>query len=556
MLAGSEHHILSLTTRELSIAAVRGGRVVRTERVELDEGVVEDAWHNGLHELDQALRQILARLGVSSIRGATLLYMSPSLVTRVEVSPLEPGAASAKLGADIGRIVGRASPCATRVLGSAREGDEYRSVVLGYGDSDEHLRMLYAWLTRCRVGVTRMIPRQAVAVAKAYGMLDEAPEGCAVVYFAEHTSVIGYRDRGRDALMRVTEIGSGKIIDAFSEFGGVVDHTDEGAERVKITVDHARERAYEVGIPISGARSGGWSDELMPAIVPILQRYCVEIKQTFRFAANVEHSPTRLMVAGPACTIPSLAAALAQSLEYHIERDPDATGHAPCDAFGVGTLEHDSLRQIESLSGLLPRVAKEQRTTRTLMNSIRLGGVIAAIALGTEFGLDLIRSNEISAELEKQQVTIDQIERERNERLETARVARSIGAAATLVSEGVGVDAQWPGVLAQIPASFHDSVRVFEIHGRYSGRRPVLMISGHAVSSDENPDPSKLISEYIESLQSIEDVERIEIASTSRVRIDEDTDGVRFSLTLELTARSSRLSSLAGIRADVEEGGY
>lgn len=554
MFAGSEQFILSLTTRELSIAAVRGGRVVRTERLTLEERAVEAAWENGLHELDQPLRQIMTRMGMQSIRGATLLYMSPSVVTRVELCPLESGAASVKLGADIALNVGRTSPCATKVLSSVPDGDGHRTLVMGIGDTDEHLRMMYAWLSRCRVGVKRMIPRQAIALMKAYRIMDSAPEDSAVVYFAEHTSVIGYRDRGRDALMRVTEIGSGKIIDVFAEYGGGVTDGEDG-RAARLATDRARLLAYEVGIPINGERGRANNPELMPALVPILQRFCVEIKQTFRFAPNVEHSPRNLMIAGPACTIPSLGAAVAQSLEFHIERDPDAATHAPFEPFGVGSLEHDAIGVLGSVPGLLPRIANEQRTTRSLMGAVRVGALVAALALGSQYAMLYTKSSRVAQELEKQQSTIDTIERERVDRLETARLAGSIRAAAGLIDEGVGLDADWAGALAQIPVLDRGSIRVHEIQGKYSGHRPVLTISGHAVASAAHPDPSVLMSEYIAGLNTNSSVERIEIAGTSRVRMEDQSDGIRFSLTVELEPRSSRVSSLAAISVDADEGG-
>jgi hypothetical protein len=555
MFVGSEQHIVSLTSRELSIAAVRGGRVVRTERLTLDERTVEAAWANGLHELDQPLRQVMNRMGMQSIGGATLLYMSPSVVTRVELSTLEPGAAGVKLGADIARNIGRTSPSATHVLSSHKDGDEQRTLVMGIGDSDEHLRMLFAWLSRCKVSVKRMVPRQAVALVKAHRLMESAPADSAVVYFAEYASVIGYREHGRDALMRVTELGSGKIVDVFALYGTGRGSGDEDAPRDRISTDRARRIAYEVGIPIGADRARGVDPELMPALVPILQRFCVEIKQTFRFATNVERGPSELMLAGPACTIPSLGAALAQSLEYHITRDPDAATHSPCEPFGVGSLEHDAIGVLDSVPGLLPRIAEEQRTTRSLMRAVRVGALVAALALGTEFALDYTESSTIRAELEKQQATIDMIERERMERLETARIAGSVSAAARLIRAGMGAEADWGATLAGIPVSQRDSVRIHEVQGRFSGHRPVLTISGHAVSSEAHPDPSKLLSEYIGTLRAIEGVERIEIASTSRVKMDDRSDGVRFSLTVELVASDRRVSSIATIDADAALGG-
>jgi hypothetical protein len=302
---------------------------------------------------------------------------------------------------------------------------------------------------------------------------------------------------------------------------------------------------FTKGIPIGKGRDMGGLENIMPSMAPVLQRVSIEIKQTFRFASSLQRSPSKLVICGPGAAIPKIGAALAQSLDLHIDTDPKAKDYLPQELFGFGSSEHTVACEFGLDIELLPKVAKEIRTRSMLNRSVKVGACAVAAFIGGQYFYATQQSNAIGQVVAQQSATIDQIELDGKRRDSIRILAGTIGSAAMLFEESMGRHVDWTGVLNKMPNDDHDHIQISELQCRMNSSKPMMNVSGMAVASDaDDQDASQVLSQYIKKIREIDKVKQIQIGSTSRTQIDESTWGLNFVLSVEIETERGHFSDL------------
>ena len=292
------------------------------------------------------MRQLMSRFPSRSVGDATVLYHSGTMTQQVHSFELDSTAAAAAGIAKIRESVGFTDSVQTCLFTESGRGSR-SSTALVYSDREDQLRAMYAWLNRCGVSVRTLLPTSVAIMNNTADLAIKAKAETAVVYLGADVSVIAYATEDGLALVRLAQIGYRKLIDGYRQAFESGDESGEnevdGYEPCVHGASVAREsleRLFEHGIPLETKDVDGVElrHAVLPALAPVLQRLCIEIKQTFRFGLGGAAMPKNLMLCGEGAMIPQLGKAIGQHIDMYIQINGDA-GSDVCGAFGVGTIE-------------------------------------------------------------------------------------------------------------------------------------------------------------------------------------------------------------------------
>jgi len=559
MFTSKDKLAIVLTSEYLSMASVRSGKIVHSERVDLDPTKWAETWNGGLHQLDQPLRQLIARFGgFKKTMHAELFYTSPGSVCRAGITDIDEATSIAKMESGLKQSVGIVNPVDAVCLNS----DGQSTLTIGIADDESNLQKLFAWMNRSKIIADRMIPSKAFDVQQAMSAASKAGEGAAVLYISGRSSVIGYFEEGTPRIVRLIEIGYDKLSEAYSRFilnqseqetsealnGDEVGLSDQMSpefdQESQGTALNGEHLLFTHGVPVNPVGASCEFASIMPAMSPVLQRINIEIKQTFRFASSVDALPSRLVICGPGAAVPKIGVALAQSLDLHVEVISDANGYNPTEVFGEGTSSlAAACGQIQNLE-LLPCAAKELLKRSQLNRSLKIGAAAVITMIGGQYYHTTQQSTKIKETISQQSDVIDRIELDRKRRESIRVMAGSIGTAAVLIEDTMGRRAGWIEFLSSMPDGDHELIQVSGLQGRMNSQYPTISLSGLAVGESAEVDASQVLSRYIKALRAIPEVNRIEIGSTSRSKVDGASWGLSFNLSIEIVSEDGKFSEL------------
>ncbi len=549
MLRSRDKLAIVLTPDYLSVARVSRGSIKQAERIELDPNKWDESWSGGLHAFDQALRQVLSRIGrVGKSWDAEVFYSSTDCICRVDISELDQAASIEAMVKGLKQSVGRKNPASAKSIYS----DEKASVVIGAADSDTNLQKLYAWLNRNKISAKRILPLSASVVRQAARQSLLGPEDTVVLYLSNRSSVIGYSEKGSPKLLRLVDLGYNSIADLYHKLSiENMDSEDHGQSVLtgepQTVAEPGDMQLFRHAIPLDKDKSGQQFDVLMPSMSPILQRICIEIKQTLRFTGSIDSAPSKLLICGPGAAIPNIAVALGQSLDLNVEADSQAKEFQPSEFFGYGSDDWSAACDLDLDMRLLPMVAVEIETRKKLERTLRVGGAVAAAFIVGQFLHATNESYAIRDAIAEQSSTIKDIQDDQDRREEIRAMASTIETAAGLFEDTMGSNADWVSVLASMPEVDQDTMRIFEVQARMNSNSPVLNLTGSVVAHDQSVNPNTILSEYVRSMNAIDSVRSVEIGSTTRSVIDESTWGLNFILSVEIMPAEGEFSMLTSL---------
>ncbi|MFK7759031.1 MAG: hypothetical protein AB8C13_03680 [Phycisphaerales bacterium] len=552
-----------LNQDSILIASVRAGEISQCERIELDPESWNESWSTGLRSFDQPLRQLLARFGgMEKKRVADLFYQSPGSICRVEINEQDMLTSVMKMESSLKQTVGRQNPSDAVSLFSGQE----RSLTLGIADEEVNLQKIFAWLARCNVSPRKMIPSDAVIAMQAMQAAQEREPDSAVLYLSGRSSMIAYSEDGVPKLARLVQIG-------YDKFAGVYSRTleqDKGSDDAVLKGRGRNETSgvsngsqnengshcfqgtkllFEHGIPISKGRGSvpTYPIDVLPSMAPVLQRVCIEIKQTFRFASSLKSTPSQIVICGPGASIPMIGLAMSQNLDMHVDVIDDCKQYKPAELLGEGTIERLAITSFKSDLELLPVAAQDLRTLKSLNTSIRVGAALALAFLVGQFALTDYQSTKVTNALASQSDVIETIQKDQSWRLLVNGMAGSVSSAAGMMHEGSGTEVNWGSLLASLPDGYAQQVQLDEIQARVNSNAPTVILTGMSLPTSTEPDSSAVLTRYINELRMIDDVQRLEIGSTSRSFIEEGKWGTEFVVTLMLKPVPNRFEHLMTI---------
>ena len=195
------------------------------------------------------------------------------------------------------------------------------------------------------------------------------------------------------------------------------------------------------------------------------------------------------------------------------------------------------LRHSKGLVGLLPEVARDAKVQRVLNRSLVAGAALAAIVIGGEYSKTMMAHQRLSEDISQDSARLIAIESFEEQCKSALAMSGAIHDVSALVSETVVDLPMWHGLLGEIGEFRAESIRVQELRGEYVQGSPIFEINGLALGAT-GKDASLALNEFVNSLEGVDDVFRVTLGGTSRIRVDESTWGRQFSLHIELDHRA------------------
>jgi Tfp pilus assembly PilM family ATPase len=540
----SNQFIISLSPDTLSAATVRKGQVKQAERIDLDPRDWAAIWEDGFMGLDQPLRQLMSRFSSRSVGHATLIYHSPTVTQQVYTFENDQSAMREVGELKIRESIGYNDPIESYILSGTNKGD-HDTTLLVYSEREEQLRSLYAWLNRSGVRVQSLVPASAVTMHAASKVALAAEPDTAVFFLGADVSVMAYASSSGIHLIRSAEIGYRKLIDGYmqalhadSESSSDNEHSDSTNKKTISSVKALR-MLLEHGIPVNPVEIDGVDlrTTVLPVLAPVLQRFCIEIKQTFRFGLNGVDIPKNLMLCGPGAAIPFLGKSISQHIDMHVQVDPKGESFLLAEPFGRGTLECSVFESKSNFGGLLPAIALEARMSSKLTRSVIAGAVIAAVAMGAEYGTTTLEYQKLSDEMSQSTHRVSAVQSFNKQIESVARLSSTISEVSELVDETIETIPQWQVLLSSLSETAMDSIRIQEVRGQSSKGTTFIEINGVAVSESEK-ESGQALNDFFAGLEAIDGVSQVSLGSTSRINVDDDQWGRQFTIKVELERTS------------------
>ncbi|MCC5823458.1 MAG: hypothetical protein LAT64_05820 [Phycisphaerales bacterium] len=530
--------VLTLTPDRIRGAVVRAGRIVRAEQIETDPTAWEQAWEQGLVPLDRPLRQLLSRLspGRSQPRITLLYHARNAIVQSHEIAGSRDDArraATVKIRESGGSIV----IADAAILGPTAE-KPGTWTVLALADREDDTNKLYAWLTRCGTRVERLIPEAAAIVRIAADrVLTAENETTACCCIGPGWSVIAVGSRDGLRLVRAFEFGHRLLSDVFQRAIRPDDAEADQALGERMLFDH--------GLPFKSTEiSPEVRARILPMVAPVLQRFCVEIKQTLRFGIPADQQPSTLILDGPGAAIPYLASAVTDTVNMHIRVAPGCDGAGVLKPFAPGTFEYAWVRAETDTAELIPHAVMEQKQSDTFRRCLAAGAIGAAALLGAEYVHITGQNRELEPRFAQHATTLAALSREEEARERINRLAGAAGRVALRVTESAGPSADWPAVLALIAENASEHARFDEIDAQVTATGPEIRLKGSTVGTDDTSAAAAL-TEVVQALQASPLVTAINLGSTTRDTLADDRAVRHFQLTLRLATSQAAHQPLA-----------
>lgn len=517
---------VSLTPHGLRGAVYRSGRVLRAERIDLDPAVIDGAWEQGLTDLDRPLRQLLTRLSLGRGRPIiSVMYHGRSVVAQTHEIPGRADDArraaimkARESGGETTTVNGEIlAPSALR-LGS--------SMVLTLSDREQESSKIYAWITRCGGRLDAVIPEVSVVVRAAVArvMSAETVQGCC--YIGTDWAAIACGSKSGLIMVRAFEFGHSLLADVFQRALG------DGSAMIDAS---AGERAlFEHGLPFKSTEiNPELRARVLPLVAPVLQRFCVEVKQTVRFGVPADRQPSEIVLDGPGACIAHLASSITESINMHVSVAPGLETARPLDPFGQGTAERSWVVSRTGCVDLVPQIAVEQRSIDLMKGCLAAGVVTAGLLIGAEY----LNAEVQRRSLEGQFATISPVVASMDRAHETMQGIRKLGVQAGAVARRVtpspNQHTDWPGVLALVASLTSEAVRLDDFDGRVTPTGIELRLRGIATGPDDDA-ASDAMAAFVHGLQASDLITLAQIGGTTREQNAEGRATRQFSLTLTL----------------------
>lgn len=549
MIGQRKKLVISLTPTCLKGAVLRGSRIIQAERVAIDSATWNQAWDQNLVPLDRHLRQLLARFAAEGGRtDVTLIYSGSQSV--VQIHDIPGSRDDARRAAMLKARESAGQSLITDAVVLARSaGNPSHWIVLTVSDRDDQTNRLYAWINRCGGQAVALIPEAACVAEAAARRALSGGEVTACCFMGHGWSAIGCGSSQGLFLVRAFEFGHRVISDVFQRAldpDGVADDRDLG------------ERAmFESGLPFkSGETSGELRNKVLPLVAPVLQRFCVEIKQTLRFGMPSDTSPSTLILDGPGALIGHLPASVTETLNMHVRLAPGLEPRTILGPFAEGSTEHArAVAPPGSGIRLVPKAAVEYRSTRLLGRSLVGGTLVAGLLLASELAYTIQRERSLDPTLALLTPRLAALTREEDMRVRIEQISESAGAVAGEVAGLSGPTPDWVAALAMIAAVADEHTVFDEIEG-HAGPPSEIQLRGACSGPDDNA-VSASMTAMMRRFQLEPFVESVEQGSTNR-EVGADGAIVRsFSVTISLRPvplPHEALAILSDAAAD-DEGG-
>jgi len=480
VVIGQTRLVVTLTPTRIDAAVVSGRKIRASKRAPIRAHDWDQAWEEGLSPYDTALSNLLKALGVSGLR-ADVLYSSPATVS--EVRFIAGDKDSAPVAARLALLERVSGPGREHIASATsldvKAADESACVVLTTSDADPHAQAVFAWIARagCRLGM--MIPDHAIRLRRAVQMIAACDQDDRVACLLdERATILLCGGRGRLRAIRSIDFGYALLSEAYAR--GMRSESEDTPELASGQLD-SLERLFKSGIP---AKSQAAAERealrrVMPLLQPVLQRYCIELKQTIRFGMpGLAQPPSHILFTGPGAGIPRLCASIAENIDAYAEIDPASEGFEPRAVCPPGGLESELLERPAEELRLVPSIVAEQSAARRISAGVRTGALCAAMALAGEGAVLYASQRDLDASIRAAEPLLQSVRDYRAQSERAAAMKTSLDRAVTTMSDRVADQPDWFAVLAELATIVPAQVTIEDIRGFEERGSPVLSIAG------------------------------------------------------------------------------
>ncbi len=530
--------VLHIEPNAIHALWTKGSGVEKTTRVGLPGAEWTEAWEGGLRGFDDALLDVVTRLGVAPGTTTMVAFESPSAITEAQSLPVgevQVGLASLRLAMCERLSLPRTTESvATHLISS---NDLTNGVVVVAGATDAHVDAVHMWTERAGLRCAGVSPAGGLLLNEVADQLVQSTtrEGYRLLlHIDEHRCAIGMTSEGKIDLLRTFDIGLNK-------FGEAVVRASQGSDRVQgnpLTLGRAVEILREHGIPEPGEDIGGdvglSANAILPLLQPVIQRLTVEIKQSLRMVLRRnDTSAVRIELQGPGAQVHGLTDALMRTIDAEfIVHDRDGLADSI-----PQRLVRKSDQSLTLYSARHLAAVSEGRFRRAVV----FGALLGFVVLGAEAGRFLHKGTGLERQTQSMSSDVARVQQFRDLSEQAVALNAQLGEAEDLLERYVGPQPDWTAALTHLANAADNTVKLTEIRGSQERADGVLLIYGIA---EAQKDSTKL-ADFIEKLESSSLIEQVDVESRLLIEL-EDKPIYQFRLRASLADLRPQLTVLGG----------
>ncbi len=479
-------------------------------------------WDSGLRTIDEHLEAALASAGVAPGASVDVVYSSDTATITAGPAPGKPAQAVQTVLLELEQHSGAdlsIQPHGATVIGSGTAAH-----CVAVTDPASTLDTLYRWCERAGVRMRRAIPAESVGLVGALREhLSKPAHGAALsLWIGDGASGVVLSGESGIRFVRSSSLTGDALRRALTAA-----NSRAQAER-RLTAEEADSVLMTVGVPDPDAEASvpGFSNtELRAAMQPLVQRACVDLRQSLRFGLTAEEQRSvELTLCGPASRIPGLAGFIGGVLGVAVTQQGtpsdtplacevlDSIGLEPSNSAGSGT---------------------DSRTAKALWAGAAAG---LALSVGQFFWHSAAaeQATEASAQLA---ASAEQVE---NDKASEAALQREMLTQRRLdaaIAQHTGFGPRWPGWFVDLAQRTPTGVVLLGMNAlREQGDAGAITLTGVVTPGEiEGANENERLRRFLEGLADSPLVASVELGTTRRGTVLGE-GSTSFQLTVMLSA--------------------
>jgi hypothetical protein len=512
----------------------RRGRVIRSTRSELDPSAWQEAWSSGLTVYDSLLAGALRELRVPAGCQTEILYTGAEEVVEIRSYSTSPRQAEQlAIATALGELSYDRSQAVAASTALPRNGRAEQQLVLVSLDKDERLIALFAWCSRAGLRPSHAVPIDAIVFTHLVETIGNSPltEDRVFVYIGEYLTAmiaVGADEQGQQVVkfVRSFRLGFDSLTEALAR---ALQREDHASDHAPLNYRVARQMLLRSGVPtrdqVVDADRAITGQTVLPLLMPVLQRYAVEARQTLRIGFAGSKRPA-LIAVGSGARIPGLADFLGNHLDVDIricETSPREHAEVSCGEFSELRRWITSQHRVVKLA---PSAIIAHRTTVHLSNAVRIGGLAAGVLLAMSIADAWKTHAGISQQIEAFQPQVERVRRVAEMEAQAAQLSSRMIKVEGALYQAIDNSPNWAAMLDEFSLLADDQVRLLLLATDMRDGAVQLELQGIAADGD-GPEEASPISRFLTRLSQSPLVNNVRLEST-RTSEFEGRPGKRF----------------------------
>ncbi|MEN0019720.1 MAG: hypothetical protein AAF747_02430 [Planctomycetota bacterium] len=533
------HLVIGLTPAVLQAAIVHRGRIVASESVDIDPSNWHQAWADGLGEFDLPLSKLLRSLGVTAGTTCDVVFQSPDTTSRVTTVGTRGNAAvrAARMEMKEDRS-SEDEPMAIAAMLAAVGGSHAgtpQSYVYTASDAESRLTTLMGWIARGGCRARSLLPSAAF---EFIDVVDHVLAGAkrdelrTAIYLGHQRTLIAAAEGDTLRFVRAVECGIDDLADAVARAavskGITCDTAEAGRSAARRAVDAA-------GVPepdaIVDEATGLTGTAVLPLMQPVIQRYAVEVRQTFRFALKGCDLRGHVVDAlGPGVSVPGLLKRIETLAEIDMSPAGKKGERLAADDNSLRPDFAASALASRQLPSLLPASVVNLRQMSALCTGARVGAFAAAAVLAADIGLTVSTRLEAEKAARANAPVLAAMDRTEAFDTQSSELSSTLSSAVDALAGAVEDRADIAAFLAELGGvSSTARIKLTELSANTDSDGVLVSLRGLTLPGADR----RTLPRYIEQVSEMTTVAGVEIDSTRMADIGGQA-GVQFRILVRL----------------------